>query len=89
MRATPSLSQTLRFSTFAPNAADRDVQALWTRMHGGLVGTKNGDARVMLGMPEDGSIVCFNTSAAQQEAGAGGQGNAGRTLWTSELGATV
>lgn len=80
MRGRPSLSQTLHFSTFSPNAADRDIADLWLR-RGEYV-----DQRVLMGMPEEGSVICFNGSHSDIGSRRDQQD---RTLWINKLGVTV
>ncbi|CDS81856.1 related to IRE1-protein kinase [Sporisorium scitamineum] len=82
-RSSPEALQTLHFSTFAPNAGDRDVQILWTQ-------ADHPDHRAVLGMPEDGSVVCFNLTEADRAARTGtADENATRALWSAELRASV
>ncbi|PWN46836.1 hypothetical protein IE53DRAFT_382586 [Violaceomyces palustris] len=79
-RNSPDLLQTLHFSTFAPNAGDRDIQAIWSA-------SPHPDDRAIMGMPEDGTVVCFNVSdsAAPLE----GDEQSAKTLWTSDLQASI
>ncbi|CBQ68454.1 related to IRE1-protein kinase [Sporisorium reilianum SRZ2] len=82
-RSSPEALQTLHFSTFAPNAGDRDVQILWTQ-------ADHPDNRAVLGMPEDGSVVCFNLTEADRAARTGAADeSATRALWSAELRASV
>ncbi|SPO35666.1 related to IRE1 - protein kinase [Pseudozyma flocculosa] len=74
-RNSPELLQTLHFSTFAPNAGDRDIQSIWYR-------ADHPDDRAILGMPEDGSVVCFNLTSSDAE-------DDKKTLWMSDLRASV
>jgi serine/threonine-protein kinase/endoribonuclease IRE1 len=78
LRGRPTLSQTLRFSTFAPNTADRDISALWSRE--GL----SSDHRAVMGMPDEGTVVCFDAKSQASK-----QRDKDNTLWISELGATA
>ncbi|KAN0061132.1 bifunctional endoribonuclease/protein kinase ire1 [Thecaphora frezii] len=75
-RNSPELLQTLHFSTFAPNAGDRDIQSIWYR-------ADHPDDRAIMGMPEDGSVVCFNLSSSVAEE------DDSKTLWMSDLRASV
>lgn len=79
LRGRPTLSQTLHFSTFAPNTADRDIASLWLSREG------SGDHRVVMGMPEEGSIVCFNTTQHESHS----SDRQERTLWINDIGVTV
>ncbi|TKY89973.1 hypothetical protein EX895_001271 [Sporisorium graminicola] len=83
-RSSPEALQTLHFSTFAPNAGDRDVQILWAQ-------ADHPDHRAVLGMPEDGSVVCFNLTEADRAARAGSTHDEHATpaLWSAELQASV
>lgn len=82
-RSSPEALQTLHFSTFAPNAGDRDVQILWTQ-------ADHPDQRAILGMPEDGNVVCFNlTEADRASRSHGAHDEASRALWSAELRASV
>ena len=82
-RSSPEALQTLHFSTFAPNAGDRDVQILWTQ-------ADHPDQRVVMGMPEDGSVVCFNLTETDRASRSDGvDGQATRALWSTELRASV
>ncbi|SAM84556.1 uncharacterized protein UBRO_05840 [Ustilago bromivora] len=82
-RSSPEALQTLHFSTFAPNAGDRDVQILWTQ-------TDHPDHRAILGMPEEGSVVCFNLTEADRQSRHGASGEQDtRALWSTELRASV
>ncbi|SPO28568.1 related to IRE1 - protein kinase [Ustilago trichophora] len=82
-RSSPEALQTLHFSTFAPNAGDRDVQILWTQ-------ADHPDQRAILGMPEEGSVVCFNlTAAGRAPRGDSPNDDTTRALWSSELRASV
>lgn len=78
LRGRPTLSQTLRFSTFAPNSADRDISAIWSREG------QSSDHRAVMGMPEEGTVVCFDAKGQASK-----QGDKDNTLWISELGATA
>ncbi|UZJ53130.1 hypothetical protein CBS101457_002450 [Exobasidium rhododendri] len=78
LRGRPTLSQTLKFSTFAPNTADRDISTIW--VEAGM----STDNRLLMGMPDEGTVVCFD--AKSDGARKKGQDN---TLWISDLGATV
>lgn len=82
-RNSPEALQTLHFSTFAPNAGDRDVQLLWTQ-------ADHPDQRAILGMPEEGSVVCFNLTetdrASRHEVA--NEDDTG-VLWSTELRASV
>lgn len=79
MRGRPALSQTLRYSTFSPNAADREIADLWLRQ------AEAPDARTIMGMPEEGTILCFNSSMAATSP----REHQDRTLWIREMGVTV
>lgn len=79
LRGRPALSQTLHFSTFSPNSADRDIAELW------LSRGFSPDKRTMIGMPEESSIMCFDSSQLSVKPSEQND----RTLWISELGATV
>ncbi|SNX85150.1 related to IRE1 - protein kinase [Melanopsichium pennsylvanicum] len=82
-RSSPEALQTLHFSTFAPNAGDRDVQILWTQ-------ADHPDQRAILGMPEEGSVVCFNLTEADRANRQGARSDEStRALWSSELRASV
>lgn len=82
-RSSPEALQTLHFSTFAPNAGDRDVQILWTQ-------ADHPDQRAILGMPEEGSVVCFNLTEADRQSRHGSSGDQNmRALWSAELRASV
>ena len=79
-RNSPDLLQTLHFSTFTPNAGDRDIQSIWYRAN-------HPDGRAIMGMPEDGSVVCFNLTEAEQPAN--GNEDSSKTLWSTQLEASV
>lgn len=82
-RNSPEALQTLHFSTFAPNAGDRDVQILWTQ-------ADHPDQRAIFGMPEDGSVVCFNLTEVDRASRASDvSDDAHRALWSAELRASV
>lgn len=82
-RSSPEALQTLHFSTFAPNAGDRDVQILWTQ-------ADHPDRRAILGMPEAGSVVCFNLTEADSKSNSNASNDEQtRVLWSSELRASV
>ncbi|GAK66148.1 uncharacterized protein PAN0_011d4370 [Moesziomyces antarcticus] len=82
-RSSPEALQTLHFSTFAPNAGDRDVQILWAQ-------ADHPDHRAILGMPEEGSVVCFNLTEADRASRHGASHDDGtRALWSSELRASL
>ncbi|PWZ03630.1 hypothetical protein BCV70DRAFT_154574 [Testicularia cyperi] len=85
-RNSPQALQTLHFSTFAPNAGDRDVQTLWLQ-------ADHPDQRAIMGMPEDGSVVCFNlthsAAAGETDYDAASPESQTQTLWTSDLRASV
>ncbi|KAI3479926.1 hypothetical protein L1887_57913 [Cichorium endivia] len=82
-RSSPEALQTLHFSTFAPNAGDRDVQILWAQ-------ADHPDHRAILGMPEEGSVVCFNLTEADRASRHGASRDDGtRALWSSELRASL
>ncbi|KAJ1033950.1 hypothetical protein NDA16_000158 [Ustilago loliicola] len=82
-RSSPEALQTLHFSTFAPNAGDRDVQILWTH-------ADHPDQRAILGMPEEGSVVCFNLTETDRHSRHSSSGDQdARALWSSELRASV
>ncbi|MCO5565342.1 hypothetical protein L7F22_019015 [Adiantum nelumboides] len=79
LRGRPALSQTLLFSTFSPNSADRDIAELW------LSRGFSPDKRTMIGMPEESSILCFDSSQPTIKPNE----QKDRTLWIKDLGATV
>ncbi|KAK0551392.1 bifunctional endoribonuclease/protein kinase ire1 [Tilletia horrida] len=100
-RNRPSLSQTLHFSTYAPTAADLDIQALWSQ-------AGHPDHRAVIGTGEQQTVICFNTtnsrfSAGNQSGSSGGQRNTAsledgqseastekeRTVWKADVGGTI
>ncbi|PKI85731.1 non-specific serine/threonine protein kinase [Malassezia vespertilionis] len=58
VRNDPEAVQTLRYSVYAPNNADRDVAALWES-------NPQHDSRAMLASPETNAIMCFDMRLAK------------------------
>lgn len=54
VRNVPDALQTLHYSVYAPNSADKDMAELWAQHAGQL------DKRGMLAAPEDHALVCFD-----------------------------
>ncbi|CEH14232.1 related to ire1-protein kinase [Ceraceosorus bombacis] len=96
-RADPSARQTLRYSTFAPNAADREVAAVW--------GAASPEARAasepssadrppppptaIFGVPEDGSVICVNATTSPDSGSDESSEELDRTLWSTAVGGSV
>ncbi|KAK0559061.1 bifunctional endoribonuclease/protein kinase ire1 [Tilletia horrida] len=85
-RNRPVLSQTLHFSTYAPTAADLDIQAIWAT-------AGHPDQRAVIGTGEQQTVVCFNLTRASPAAAGGGGGQHSRederTVWSTSVGGTV
>lgn len=82
LRGQPWLSQTLRYSTFTPDIAHRILATTWSQRVTTL------DQRALLAMPEEGTVVCFNASTAFKSS-TSDKKNRERSIWVTELGATV
>lgn len=80
VRSRPHLTQTLRFSTYTPNAADRDVAGIWARAGNHI------DGKALLSAPEQGSILCLDTSQASDKQS---DRDREKTLWSTQLNGTV
>lgn len=90
----PSLSQTLHLSLYSPNLADRDVLATWNAR-------SYPDSRRILVLPDEGSLICLNTSLVNPHAGVSEGADSGewdededakpshQTIWTTAMGASV
>lgn len=55
----PEAIQTLRYSTYTPNHADRDITTLWLQSNEPL------DMRAVLAAPENNTIVCYDLRLAR------------------------
>ncbi|CAD6900588.1 unnamed protein product [Tilletia controversa] len=85
-RNRPALSQTLHFSTYAPTAADLDIQTIWAQ-------AGHPDQRAVIGTGEQQTVVCFNTTSSASHAGAPAttvaEDQDERTVWRTSIGGTV
>ncbi|KAE8258419.1 hypothetical protein A4X13_0g1705 [Tilletia indica] len=87
-RNRPALSQTLHFSTYAPTAADLDIQAIWAQ-------AGHPDQRAVIGTGEQQTVVCFNTTSSAGGVGPGApsttvrEGEDERQVWRTSIAGTV